>query len=77
MNYELWMERAKVSISELKQNQEFFVKGLFKETVWDELENKDKREFGKHFKNEINENKLSFVKWIEDVKGKGAKYIIT
>lgn len=74
VDYDDWLKKAEKSLLELKVGKTFVVKDLFTGTKWNELTGAEKREFGKHFKRAVKNEKLVGVKHIGKMKNNSALY---
>ena len=74
MNNSHWMNKAKVSISQLKSNQIFLLKDLFDGIEWNNLAKGDRLSFGKYFKNEVIEGNVLHITYIGKAQNNSAKY---
>lgn len=75
MDTQLWMENAKRTIQSLSPRTEFEVKDLFQDVEWKTLSNGDRIKFGKDFKNEVTDGRISGVQYLGKKKNNHANYI--
>lgn len=64
MNVELFMGKARESITRLSSGQEFVVKDLFEGHEWNALPPGERRGFGIRFKNAVNSGMVADVEYI-------------
>ncbi len=57
MNYEKWINKAIFKIGKLEKGKVFILKDLFSGVEWEEMTSGQRKEFGRQFKNKI-ENKM-------------------
>ena len=74
MNYNLWMDNAKIQIKKLSNGQIFVLKDLFYGTDWETLKVGDHLLFGKHFKNAVLEKEVLNVAYLGKADNNSAKY---
>lgn len=77
MDFDYWMGKARMKIDKLSKGDEFVIKDLFDIVDWSKLDKTKKRDFGRHFIKEVRQNKLKFVKCLNDGDGqRGTKRYI-
>ena len=57
MNYEKCINKAILKIGKLEKGKVFILKNLFSGVVWEEMTSGQRKEFGRQFKNKV-ENKM-------------------
>lgn len=76
MDIDEWMDKAKSTISKMEIGNKFVVKDLFEGVEWNNLNRGDRLFFGKHFKNQVSEDKISRVRYIGKLANNSSQYII-
>jgi len=74
MDIEYWMNKAREALSSLPEGKSFVIKDLVSSPEWSLCEQKDKMKFGRAFKNEVLDGRISGVIAVETPKGALAKY---
>lgn len=69
------MQTACKNLDKVAHNQKFVVKDLFEGCEWQKLTKGDKIQFGKYFKNEVMDNRVPNVCYLERAKNNHALYI--
>lgn len=67
MDVNVWMEKAKQMIKEMRTGSKFTLRELFEGTDWMKLSAGERRKFGKYFKKEVD---LNHVEGIPDSDNK-------
>ena len=68
MDYVFWANKAIMKIGTLEDGKIFTLKSLFTGIEWDELTNGERKSFGRYFKNEVRNRKISSVQIAEELK---------
>lgn len=75
MDMQLWLERAIAKIATMPSGKEFEIRNLFYEVDWEALPKGDRIRFGKFFKNEVSDGRVTGIRYKEKNKNNHAKYI--
>lgn len=75
MNNEEWMNKARVTISEIGPGKSFVVKDLFEGYEWNFLTAGERRNFSKHFKNCVQNSQVPGVTYVDKKSNNSAYYI--
>ena len=67
--------KAKQEIEQLSVGKEFELKNLFLEIEWEALSKGNRIRFGKYFKNEVLDGRVSEIEYVDRKKNNHAKYI--
>ena len=74
MDYEFWLEKAKVNIEKMPPTHIFLAKDLFVGSEWLTLKRGERLSFGKYFKNAVLEGEIPGVEYIGKANNNSAQY---
>ena len=74
MDYSKWTELAIEQINELDEGCIFELKKLFEGVLWEQLPMGDRRNFGKFFKNEVQDGRIKNIIILERGKNNHSRY---
>lgn len=75
MDNSSWDQKAIDCIQNtVKVNQLFVVRELFQGAEWEKLTNGEKRDYGKHFKNEVKQGNIPNVVYVQKRNNNHAEY---
>ena len=75
MNTELWIGKARESITKMLIGTTFVVKDLFEGYEWNRLSRGDKLSFGRTFKNAVNSGSFAGIRFLGKRENNSSEYI--
>ena len=75
MDYEKWINEAISKSGALPVETIFVLKDLFEGVTWNTLQNGEKRELGRQFKNKVNRNLVPNVEYYDRAQNNSSRYI--
>ena len=74
MDYDVWINKALISIGVLERESTFLLKDLFSGIEWNKLRTGEKSHLGRLFKKAVENNKIPTIIVVESPKGTSTTY---